>query len=68
VTFASNPVGSWLTIDTQDLAFVGLGGTCLFQPNTLGSLDIAFQNPVSSVSFSFAQDNFDTSAQLKVEL
>jgi len=68
VTFASNPVGSWLTIDTKDLAFVGLGGTCLFQPNTLGSLDIAFQNPVSSLSFSFAQDNFDTGAQLKVEL
>ncbi|MBI2214372.1 MAG: hypothetical protein HYU52_12060 [Acidobacteria bacterium] len=67
VTFVPSPAGTWYTIDTKQLVFVSLGGSCLFQPDTPGTLDITFQTPVSSASFSFAQSNSSEIAQLKAE-
>ncbi len=67
VTFTPNPPSTWFTVNSRDLAFVGLGGTCLYQPNTIGSLEITFQPAVSSASFSFAQNNQSSTAQLRAE-
>jgi hypothetical protein len=67
VTFTPTPPGSWFTINSTQLFFVGLGGTALFQPETAGSLDITFQTPVSNVAFSFAQSSVGEIAQLKAE-
>ncbi|MGK2855901.1 MAG: hypothetical protein ACSLFQ_01710 [Thermoanaerobaculia bacterium] len=67
VTFAPSPGGSWVTVDSRTLLFVGLGGTCLYQPFLPGSLDVTFQTSVSSVSFSFAQSDLTSTSQLKTE-
>jgi hypothetical protein len=67
VTFTPNPPSTWFTVNSRDLSFVGLGGTCLYQPNTIGSLEITFQPAVSSASFSFAQNNQSSTTQLRAE-
>ncbi|MCM2316358.1 MAG: hypothetical protein NDJ92_14515 [Thermoanaerobaculia bacterium] len=67
VTFAPSPTGSWETVDSRLLLFVGLGETCLYQPFNPGTLDITFQTAVSSVSFSFAQSDVTSTSQLKAE-
>jgi hypothetical protein len=70
VSFVSNPAQTWFTIDSAspNLQFIGLGGVCLIQASTTGTLDITFSTPVTSVSFSYAQDE-DTAntAQLRAE-
>lgn len=67
VTFTPSPAGSWETVDSRQLLFVGLGGTCLYQPFTSGTLDVTFQASISSISFSFAQSDVTSSSQLKTE-
>ncbi len=67
VTFSPAPASTWFTVDSNDLGFASLGGTCLFQPNTVGTLDIAFSQAIANVSFSFAMNGFDGTEMLKAE-
>lgn len=67
VSMVSSPAQSWETVDSNELAFVSLGGTSLYQPFQVGTLDITFSTPVANVSFSFAQNDFTSTAQLRAE-
>jgi len=57
IRFAPNPPGTWIVVSAGESGFIKLTGGTLLQPNTSGSLDIIFGNPVTSAAFDFAQND-----------